>query len=57
MTMRTTIILATLALTAGHALAEDNIAGSYDVKFEEMASNCTPPTARWVAARSRSTSR
>jgi hypothetical protein len=43
-TMRTTILAGVFVLSAvGTAYAEENVAGSYDVKFEEMASNCTPP--------------
>ena len=42
--MRTTILAGVLLVAAfGTARAEESIAGSYDVKFEEMASNCSPP--------------
>ena len=40
-TMRTTILLC--MFLAAPAFADDNVAGVYDVKFEEMASNCSPP--------------
>ena len=32
-----------LAATAAPALADDNVAGVYDVKFEESGSTCNPP--------------
>jgi hypothetical protein len=44
--MRTTILAGVFVLAAvvdmGVVRAE-NVSGSYDVKFEEMASNCSPP--------------
>ena len=40
--MRTLVTLATLALMGGSAFADD-VAGTYDVKFEEMGHNCNPP--------------
>jgi hypothetical protein len=45
-TMRTTpsVLAAVLVLGAtSAAFAQERVAGTYDVKFEEMASNCTPP--------------
>lgn len=32
-----------VVLVAGTARADENVTGTFDVKFEEMASNCTPP--------------
>src|SRR5690349_18519465 len=32
-----------MALAASPAMAEITVAGSYDVKFEEMSTNCDPP--------------
>ena len=41
--MRTTLpVLAVLAMAAP-AFADENVAGSYDVKFEESGSTCNPP--------------
>ena len=40
--MRTTVVLLCM-LAAAPALADDAVTGVYDVKFEEMASNCSPP--------------
>lgn len=41
-TMRTLIVVV-IASLASPALADDPVAGTYDVKFEEMAHNCSPP--------------
>jgi hypothetical protein len=35
-------ILLAVLLAASPALADDSVVGTYDVKFEEMASNCNP---------------
>lgn len=40
--MRSFLVLALVAATSSAAFAED-AAGSYDVKFDEMATTCTPP--------------
>jgi hypothetical protein len=42
--MRTNRLVAILiALSASSAVAEPTVAGEYDVKFEEMSTNCDPP--------------
>lgn len=40
--MRTLPIIAVLAM-ASPAFADENVAGTYDVKFEESGSTCNPP--------------
>jgi hypothetical protein len=40
--MRSFLVLALVAAASSVALAED-ATGSYDVKFDEMATTCTPP--------------
>ena len=40
--MRTLPIMAVLAMAAP-AFADENVAGTYDVKFEESGSTCSPP--------------
>jgi hypothetical protein len=42
-TMRTILASVLLLAAATTARADENVSGSYDVKFEETASNCTPP--------------
>jgi hypothetical protein len=41
--MRTTMAVLIVAATTASARADEAVIGTYDVKFEEMASNCTPP--------------
>jgi hypothetical protein len=41
--MRTTLALLMVVATASSAWADENVTGTFDVKFEEMASNCNPP--------------
>src|SRR6516162_9560235 len=43
-TMRTTVLTVLMLLVAAApALADENVAGVYDVKFEESGSTCNPP--------------
>ena len=42
MSMRTVLIAIALAAAASPALADENVAGTYDVKFEEAGSTCNP---------------
>ena len=41
--MRTSLAVLFVIATATPARAEDSVTGIFDVKFEEMASNCNPP--------------
>lgn len=41
--MRTLFALALLSASAGIAVADSDPAGTYDVKFDEMATTCSPP--------------
>src|SRR5262245_58030126 len=41
--MRTTLAVLFLVASATAARADENVTGTFDVKFEEMASNCNPP--------------
>ena len=41
-TMRSSLVLA-VVLSLGSVASAEDAAGSYDVKFEEMATTCTPP--------------
>jgi hypothetical protein len=50
--MRTTILAGVFLLaTLGVARADDAINGSFDVKFEEMANNCSPAPVTYKRAR------
>jgi hypothetical protein len=42
-TMRTILTILTVLAVATPAFADDNVAGVYDVKFEESGSTCNPP--------------
>src|ERR1700733_1234652 len=41
--MRTLLVFVVVAAIASPALADDNVVGTFEVKFDEMASGCTPP--------------
>src|SRR5437016_3863253 len=41
--MRTLLTVAVLLAAAAPAFADENVAGVYDVKFEESGSTCNPP--------------
>lgn len=42
-TMRTTILTAVLGLVLATSVASADVAGTYDVKYEEVSTNCTSP--------------
>src|SRR5512140_1482360 len=44
------VLVASFLLAAASAHADDSLAGSYDIKLEEMANNCSPPPIAFRAA-------
>ena len=44
------VLVASLLLAAASAHADDSMTGSYDIKLEEMANNCSPPPIAFRAA-------
>lgn len=43
-------VLAIAGLASSHSAFADDIGGTYEVKFEEMSTNCTPPPATYTRA-------